>query len=112
MTAALNQVTGRTLSSSGRIPQLEGLRAVLAWTVVVAHIFICSGFFGPKIGGASLLSQVADAAVDLFLLLSGFAITRLILVERDPLPVYALRRACRIVPAYWVALSAAILLNG
>jgi peptidoglycan/LPS O-acetylase OafA/YrhL len=99
------------IERSERIAELEGLRAVLAWTVVGAHICICSGFFGPVIGGAPVLGQIADAAVDLFLLLSGFAITRLLLVEHEPPGVYALRRACRIVPAYWVALTAAILLN-
>ena len=98
--------------SRGRIPELEGLRAVLAWTVVGAHLLICCGWFGPNVNGIPLLSQVSQAAVDLFIVLSGFAIARLLMVEREPIRIYLLRRACRILPAYWVALTAAIALNG
>ncbi|MFN2476516.1 MAG: acyltransferase family protein [Chthoniobacterales bacterium] len=95
----------------GRIPELEGLRAILAWTVVAAHVLICSGWFGPTINGFSLLSQIAEAAVDVFMLLSGFALTRLLIVEKESFRVYIWRRFLRIVPAYWVALAAAIALN-
>jgi peptidoglycan/LPS O-acetylase OafA/YrhL len=98
--------------NSGRIPELEGLRGLLAWTVVASHIFICCGFFGPQFAGSNLLSDVAESAVDVFIVLSGFAITRLVLVEREPYRRYMWRRACRIVPAYWLALAAGIALNG
>ncbi|MFL6583235.1 MAG: acyltransferase family protein [Chthoniobacterales bacterium] len=97
---------------SGRIPELEGLRGVLAWTVVAFHIVICSGWFGPTLGGSNLFSDVAEGAVDAFILLSGFAITRLVLVERETYRRYIWRRVCRIYPAYWVALAIAISLNG
>ncbi|MBA2586397.1 MAG: acyltransferase [Chthoniobacterales bacterium] len=97
--------------SSGRIPELEGLRAVLAWTVVVTHILICSGWFGWNFGTQNLPSEIAAAAVDAFIMLSGFVITRLVLVERESYGRYLFRRACRIVPAYWVALALAIALN-
>ncbi|MDQ6625013.1 MAG: acyltransferase [Verrucomicrobiota bacterium] len=111
-----NQVTPEIVErdislDGGRIPELEGLRAVLAWIVVAAHVLICSGWFGPSMDGISVLSQVAEAAVDVFMLLSGFAITRLLLVEQEPFKVYLWRRFLRIVPAYWVALAAAIALN-
>ncbi len=50
--------------------------------------------------------------MDLFIVLSGFAITRLLMVKREPMKIYLMRRACRIIPAYWVALTAAIAVNG
>lgn len=96
----------------GRIPELEGFRALLAWTVVASHILICCGWYGPALAGVSVLGQIAEGAVDLFILLSGFAITRLVLVEREPFRIYIWRRACRIVPAYWLALMLAVALNG
>ncbi len=99
-------------AQGGRIRELEGLRALLAWIVVAAHLLICCGWFGPNLRGVPLLSQVAEAAVDLFIALSGFAITRLLIVEREPIGIYIMRRVFRIIPAYWVALTAAIALNG
>jgi peptidoglycan/LPS O-acetylase OafA/YrhL len=96
----------------GRIPELDGLRGILAWTVVWTHILICCGWFGPDLGGASVLAELAGSAVDVFMLLSGFAITRLLLVERASWSRYLWGRFCRIVPAYWVALAAGIALNG
>ena len=101
-----------TENQRGRIPEFEGLRGVLAWTVVAAHLLICCGWFGPNLNGIPLLSEIAEAAVNLFIVLSGFAITRLLIVRREPVPTYLMRRALRIVPAYWVALTAAIFLNG
>lgn len=96
---------------SGRIPELDGLRGVLAWTVVATHIFFCCGWFGPNIGMQNIPSETAAAAVDVFIILSGFAITRLLLVEQEEYRPYLFRRACRIVPVYWAALAFAIALN-
>jgi peptidoglycan/LPS O-acetylase OafA/YrhL len=98
--------------SSGRIPELDGLRGILAWTVVWSHILICCGWFGPILGGHNVLNETAESAVDIFMLLSGFAITRLLLVERGSWASFFRGRVCRIVPAYWLALAAGIALNG
>lgn len=98
--------------TSRRIPELEGLRGVLAWTVVAFHIVICSGWFGPTFAGSNLFSDIAEGAVDAFILLSGFAITRLVLVEHETYGRYIARRFCRIYPAYWIAFALAVALNG
>ena len=98
--------------SGGRIPELDGIRGILAWTVVWSHILICCGWFGPILGGHNVLNEIAESAVDIFMLLSGFAITRLLLVERESWPRFFRGRICRIVPAYWLALAAGIALNG
>ena len=98
------------MAEARRIPELEGLRAVLAWTVAFVHMAICVGFLGPSIHGRNLLFELAESAVDAFMLLSGFAITRLRLTAREPLSRYFTRRAFRILPAYWVALGVSILL--
>lgn len=94
-----------------RVPEFDGLRGVLAWLLVLVHVTICCGWFGPNFNGQSLLSEVAESALNLFFLLSGFAITRLLVVQREPFNRYMWRRVCRIVPPYWVALTAAIALN-
>src|SRR3954468_17117018 len=102
----------RGIRPTDRIPELDGLRGVLAWFVVLVHVTICCGWFGRNLNGKSVLSEVAESALNLYILLSGFAITRLLVVKREPYGQYMWRRACRIVPAYWVALSIAIALNG
>jgi peptidoglycan/LPS O-acetylase OafA/YrhL len=94
-----------------RFRELDGLRGVLAWIVVASHILVCVGWIGPIVGGDYVLSQVAAAAVDVFIILSGFAITRLLIVTRESGGRYIWRRICRIFPAYWAALLAGIALN-
>src|SRR6266403_5446415 len=94
-----------------RFRELDGLRGVLAWIVVASHILVCVGWIGPIVGGDYFLSQVAAAAVDVFIILSGFAITRLLIVTHESGGRYVWRRICRIFPAYWAALLAGIALN-
>jgi peptidoglycan/LPS O-acetylase OafA/YrhL len=78
---------------------------------VAIHILVCVGWIGPIVGGDYASSQVAAAAVDVFIILSGFAITRLLIVTRESGGRYIWRRICRIFPAYWAALLAGIALN-
>lgn len=107
LSSAASDVIPRDRSGNvvGRIPELDGLRALLAWTVVLVHTLIFSGWFGFVTNSRNLLFEIAEAAVDLFILLSGFAITRLRIETREPLVHYFRRRTCRILPAYWVALA-------
>lgn len=97
--------------SGDRILEFEGLRGVLAWIVVAAHSFFLCGWSGRSGGGFSVLFHAAEAAVNLFMMLSGFAITHLLIVQKERFGAYIWRRGCRIVPAYWAALTIAVLLN-
>ncbi len=98
-------------SKAQRVPELDGLRGVLAWTVVASHILLTSGWFDPLVPRFAILGDVPESAVDVFMLLSGFAITHLLML-RPPTSQYFLRRACRIVPAYFVALVIGMAVNG
>lgn len=75
----------------GYIPGLDGLRACAFLLVLVWHVTTVTGWFG----------------VDLFFVLSGFLITRILLQTRDKsryfIHFYA-RRALRIFPLYYVFL--------
>ena len=95
----------------GRITELDGLRGVLAWTVVAVHILLVSGWYDPLVRRFPFCGDVAESAVDVFMILSGFAITH-VLMMRPTAGNFFFRRACRIIPAYYVALTAGILLNG
>ena len=89
---------------------LEGLRGYAALLMVVYHAWVLTG--GPLLGGGGAVLSGGFLAIDLFFVLSAFVLT---------LPAartgsfgswrdYALRRAARIVPAYYAALAIALVL--
>lgn len=87
----------------GRIDQFDGLRAFAFLAVFLHHAL-----------GVRLLWM----GVDLFFVLSGFLITRNLLVLRDratlasAFKVFYYRRALRILPPYYLAVTAILLLQG
>jgi peptidoglycan/LPS O-acetylase OafA/YrhL len=92
-----------------RFPLVDGLRALAALMVLVGHTSYLSGF-----NGHGQIGQVVsrfDMGVALFFIISGFLLYRPFVAARlegRPAPGvlrYARRRALRIVPAYWLALT-------
>ena len=111
---------GAATTGSGRVGNLDVLRAVAAFGVLTAHAYS----LGPRtlFLRADQLSDVlllaAAAGVYLFFALSGYVIAKPFidrLLTGRPLPdlvPYALRRAFRIFPLYWIALTAVIVVAG
>lgn len=91
-----------------RFGGLEGLRAWLAWTVVFSHLLSFTGLGKLLPWLARPWGALADGAVLVFTILSGFVITHLILERREPYGPYIVRRFLRIYPVYFVALLAGI----
>jgi peptidoglycan/LPS O-acetylase OafA/YrhL len=93
-----------------RFRLLDALRGIAVLAVVVFHVTLVSGFLARPILGdaAAVLGTVGPI---LFFALSGFLLYRPWVAARVggmPAPraaVYARRRALRILPAYWVALT-------
>ena len=90
----------------GVFPLLDGYRAIAALMVLTTHVaFTTAEIFTPVVG--PLLGRM-DFAVTLFFLLSGFLLYRpwaLSAMIDKPGPAvgrYAIRRAGRILPAYWL----------
>lgn len=85
----------------GRIKELDGIRGLAALVVMIYHL-------EPK------AFALAGIRVDLFLVLSGFLITRIIL-QKSKNPgfhrVFLVRRATRILPAYFLAMALVLLSN-
>lgn len=94
------------------IPALDGLRAVAAGMVVLTHAAYFTGF-GVGSGLTGRLLARGDFGVAIFFALSGFLLHRGLVAndlnDRLYFLGYALRRAARILPAYWVALLAVVL---
>ncbi len=88
----------------GRIPCLDGLRALSIFLVLFEHLHKSRGF--PEIRGQEwLLGKVGGVGVDVFFALSGFLITLLLLRERErtgaiSLKRFYLRRCLRLLPAF------------
>ncbi len=90
----------------GRIPSLDGMRAVSIVLVLFSHLLGTRGF--PVT--ATPLLDLGDLGVRIFFVLSGFLITGLLLKEWDrtakiDLRAFYIRRTLRIFPAFYVYLA-------
>ena len=98
----------------GRIPGLDGLRAIAVLLVIFSHIAGTRGF--PCSDELSRIAGYGGIGVDIFFVLSGFLITLLLTrewtrTETISLKGFCLRRALRILPAYGAYLIAVVLLS-
>ena len=98
-------------STRSHVPPLDGLRGIAVLLVLWAHV-------PDDLGGGvvNLLNRVVQPGylgVDIFFVLSGFLITRILMYERDqnkPLRYFLIRRAFRIFPIYYLLIGLLIFL--
>lgn len=90
-----------------RFTAIEGMRAWLAWGVVLSHINQSLGL-DEMFGGHWVWASRAGEGVFVFIVISGFVITHLVLDKHEPYPRYLLRRAFRLFPAYWIGYAIAL----
>jgi peptidoglycan/LPS O-acetylase OafA/YrhL len=94
--------------ATDRFPLVNGVRALAALSVLVYHVGEIGGFHE---GAGAGFGEVLSFGVPLFFVISGFLLYRPFVRARDagarPVAVaqYGLKRALRILPAYWVALT-------
>jgi peptidoglycan/LPS O-acetylase OafA/YrhL len=87
------------------IYELEGLRGLLALWVFIFHACRFCGI-------TTFLIPNGGFAVNVFMILSGFVISRLLISKPEPYLPYLARRAARIYPAYLIALMSGIVISG
>lgn len=98
------------LTRAPRFPLLDSIRAIAALSVLVFHASFWSDITLTGSALAPFLSRL-DVGVAIFFVLSGFLLYRPFVrsrLEGTPPPraiAYGWRRALRILPAYWVALT-------
>ena len=95
-------------ADAARIPELDGIRAIAILMVLVWHYFSSQVSSEPGTLIASLigLAKMSWSGVDLFFILSGFLIGGILIDNRGSsgvLKTFYVRRACRILPLYLVA---------
>lgn len=90
------------------IPELDGLRCLLAWWVVIDHILMACGFPAESLPRGVRLLTRGDYAVDVFIILSGFVIFKLIHDTREPYFRFLIRRFFRLFPVFLVCLVIAV----
>jgi len=102
-----------TLKPKGHIPALDGLRAIAVLLVMWEHIPLGEG--RETEGFWRLLIQPGYLGVDIFFVLSGFLITRILLVDKErgvPLRYFLMRRFLRIFPIYYLTLLVIWIVRG
>jgi peptidoglycan/LPS O-acetylase OafA/YrhL len=100
---------------TGRLAHLDGLRAVAALAILVYHVAVQSGTALDDGFLGALLSR-GDIGVPIFFVLSGLLLYRpwaAATLDGGAPPAtgrYLLRRALRILPAYWLVVALALFL--
>jgi peptidoglycan/LPS O-acetylase OafA/YrhL len=100
---------------TANVPALDGLRALACASIVFFHCALFTGVFGAPAPGVELtilrlLGNGAWAGVDVFFVLSGFLMGRILLRDlretgRIAYGRFYVRRVLRIFPAYYLVLS-------
>ena len=95
--------------STSKLPELETLRGLMALWVFVGHVVLLSGIRDEN----RILRQISNAglAVDVFIILSGFVITLLLLRESLSYSSYLARRFFRLYPVYVISLVFSVVLR-
>src|SRR5581483_49367 len=91
------------------MPALDGVRGIAILLVILYHGSFIVALSGPVGGFFQRLLRYGWAGVDLFFVLSGFLITRILLdCRRSPLDVahFYARRVLRIFPLYYAFIAA------
>ncbi len=104
----------RNVGGAPHVAAIDSVRAIAALTVVLYHAWL---YTLPKVSAghrestSDLILHELRLGLVLFFVLSGFLLYRPWAQGRAPkLGGYALRRAARIVPAYWLAVAGSALL--
>jgi len=97
------------------LPILDGLRGLAVLLVLWAHVSPLTPGYPEWLLKARFLHDPGIQGVDLFFVLSGFLITRILIREREqgrPVRWFLLRRVLRIFPIYYLLLAIIALTRG
>lgn len=101
-------------AGKGRIPSLDGLRALAVATVFYGHLAGTVGAYRESL--FRITGDIGNVGVRAFFVMSGFLITTLLLRERErngtiSLKAFYTRRAMRLLPVFYAFLALAAVLT-
>ena len=99
------------MNNTNRILEFEGLRGLLSWWVVANHLLLACGWNADNLPPVLRLIARGDYAVDVFIILSGFVIFKLIHDAQEPYFVFLTRRFFRLYPVFLTCLVLAVALR-
>ena len=83
---------------------IEGLRGWLAWTVVISHIVFASNAYAKGLYPSFI--HAGNISVFVFVIISGFVITHLLMQNQETYGQYIFRRFMRIFPLFAITTAA------
>lgn len=92
-----------------RFESLEGMRAVLAWWVVIGHLLGAAGLTPRSLPDGFQFIRLGEIAVYVFMIISGFVITHLIMMRKETYLEYIIRRFFRLWPVFMLVITFVIL---
>lgn len=113
----MSTAPSREPAAAGRIPSLDGLRAISILVVVFGHLIGTRNFIPLETWTRTGIGDLAHLGVRVFFVISGFLITSLLLQEIDrtkrvDLKAFYVRRVYRIFPAYYAYLAVIFIATG
>jgi peptidoglycan/LPS O-acetylase OafA/YrhL len=81
----------------------------MSWWVVVGHVLAFAGFQENNVPSMIVVVMHGAYAVNVFMIMSGFVIAKLLADKNESYRLFITRRFLRIYPVFLVALAVAIL---
>jgi peptidoglycan/LPS O-acetylase OafA/YrhL len=111
MQIAEKDVSGVRPKPVTRLSELDALRGFLSWWVVICHITLLSGVHYETLPRVARIIVIGRYPVDVFVILSGFVITKLLAEKQEGYRVFILRRFMRLFPVFAVTTLIAIFMR-
>src|SRR5271170_5431360 len=90
-----------------RFHGIDGLRAWLAWTIVLSHIFLFTAV-NHRVPVLARIDNAAHQAILIFTIISGFVIAHLLIEKKEAYVPFITRRFLRVYPVYIICFVAGI----
>jgi peptidoglycan/LPS O-acetylase OafA/YrhL len=92
-----------------RLFELDVVRGLMSWWVVAGHVLAFAGFQENNVPSVIAVVMHGAYAVNVFMMLSGFVIAKLLADKNESYKVFITRRFLRLYPVFLVGLAVAIL---